>query len=89
MYDQKFGVYSEDSGVMRCDGPLLLQLSTSRSTNKTRQLLASVFWWLPQSVHMHLVGEPAQNRLAGPRGREEVGPRSVPWAPNGIFLPSV
>lgn len=54
---------------MRCDGPLSGSNSTLEALNKTRQLLASVFWWLPQSAHMHLVGEPAQNRLAGPRGR--------------------
>lgn len=51
----------------------MVQLSTSRSTNKTQQLLASVFRWLPQSKPIILVDEPAQNRLAGPRVGEEVG----------------
>ena len=51
----------------------MVQLSTSRTTDKTQQLLASVFRWLPRSKPMNLVDELAQNRLAGPRVGEEVG----------------
>ena len=51
----------------------MVQLSTFRSIDKTQQLLASVFRWLPRSKPMDLVDELAQNRLAGLRVGEEVG----------------
>ena len=51
----------------------MVQLSTFRSIDKTQQLLASVFRWLPRSKAMDLVEELAQNRLAGLRVGEEVG----------------